>query len=188
MRWYEALFLFGSLEKVVNPVSHSLRPAGKHLREEFRPIALYGAPHMCQQSVLWCWSGSQPPVFRFLSTWRHLTACFKHPLFPPWRYFKTPRPEQNMSSGSHQYLLVYAALLALQLLLPLASGSALGISISLCDPGPCASTAICQVSGKSTTCTSQLLSKGDGQWGRMLLRSRQQRQSFCWLHGGGSFN
>ena len=157
MRWYEALFLFGSLEKVVNPVSHSLRPAGKHLREEFRPIALYGAPHMCQQSVLWCWSGSQPPVFRFLSTWRHLTACFKHPLFPPWRYFKTPRPEQNMSSGS-QYLLVYAASLALQLLLPLASGSALGISISLCDPGPCASTAICQVSGKSTTCTSQLLS------------------------------
>ena len=139
----------------------------------------------CQQSALWCWSGSQPPVFRFLFPWRHLTACFKHPLFPTWHHLKSCK--QNMAS-SYQHLQAFAVLLALQLLLPLASGSALGISISLCDPGPCASTAICQVFGKSTTHTSQLLPKGDRQWGRVLLRSRQQRRSFCWLHRRGSFN
>ena len=40
---------------------------------------------------------------------------------------------------------VFPLLLTLQLILPLVSGSALGISISLCDPGPCAPTAVCQV-------------------------------------------
>ena len=47
-----------------------------------------------------------------------------------------------------QYLKVYSLVYAVQLLLPLTSGSALGISISLCDPGPCASNAICQVFDK----------------------------------------
>ena len=44
-----------------------------------------------------------------------------------------------------KYLRVYALAIALELLFPLTSGLALGISISLCDPGPCASTATCQV-------------------------------------------
>ena len=61
--------------------------------------------------------------------------CFLHRSL-----FKSPKVNMALTN-----LKVFPLLLTLQLILPLVSGSALGISISLCDPGPCAPTAVCQV-------------------------------------------
>ena len=61
--------------------------------------------------------------------------CFLHRSL-----FESPKVKMALTKVE-----VFPLLLTLQLILPLVSGSALGISISLCDPGPCAPTAVCQV-------------------------------------------
>ena len=86
-----------------------------------------------------CSSRSQLPVFRFLCPWRHpaafSTLCLRS-ILSTWTVWRTMIPNWPK-------FLVYA------LLLPPSNspgwGSPLGISISLCDPGPCAATAICKV-------------------------------------------
>ena len=121
--------------KIVLPGSSGMLEWKTLPREEFRPIDCVWFP---PQSVFW--SGSKRPVFGFLfCPWSDLTdsgiLCFLHRSL-----FESPKVNMALTKVE-----VFPLLLTLQLILPLVSGSALGISISLCDPGPCAPTAVCQV-------------------------------------------
>ena len=129
------LYIVATWIKIVLPGSSGMLEWKTLPREEFRPIGNVWFP---PQSVFW--SGSKRPVFGFLfCPWRHRSdsgiLCFLH-----GSLFESPKVNMALTKVE-----VFALLLTLQLILPLVSGSALGISISLCDPGPCAPTAVCQV-------------------------------------------